>query len=305
MKQSISRCYDSTLLESGRWSQIELRDGDIVVATPIKSGTTWVQAIILHLIFQDLNVRDVNAFSPWVEIRRRPFADILNDLKQQDHRRCMKTHLPLDGLPFDSRVKYVVIGRDPRDVFMSLWNFYTSFSDGFFDPEHEPHFPAFPRPPQNIHDFWQTWISQGTFPWERDGYPFWSVFHHMSTWWDARLRDNVLVLHFNDLLRDLPSEIIRIRDFLDISSSPSLIAEIALKVEFSQMKKDAAQIDPFGEASLKGGAESFIYKGTNGRWKDVLTDAELAQYRAAATTRLTSACCKWLEYGGVPEDAAN
>jgi aryl sulfotransferase len=48
----------------------------------------------------------------------------------------------------------------------------------------------------------------------------------------------------------------------------------------------------------KGGGSTFIYKGTNGRWKDVLSTDELALYDQAMTKTLPPDCARWLEKGG-------
>ena len=40
-------------------------------------------------------------------------------LAAQRHRRFIKSHTPLDELPFDAQVSYVCVGRDPRDVGIS------------------------------------------------------------------------------------------------------------------------------------------------------------------------------------------
>jgi aryl sulfotransferase len=47
----------------------------------------------------------------------------------------------------------------------------------------------------------------------------------------------------------------------------------------------------------EGGGDTFIHKGTNGRWKDVLTPAESAAYEAEAVARLGPACAHWLATG--------
>ena len=47
-----------------------------------------------------------------------------------------------------------------------------------------------------------------------------------------------------------------------------------------------------------GGAKTFIFKGTNGRWRGVLTDSDLDLYRAAVARELTPDCAAWLEAGG-------
>ena len=43
-------------------------------------------------------------------------------LADQDHRRFIKTHTPLDGLPVDPRVTYIVAGRHPLDMAVSLYH---------------------------------------------------------------------------------------------------------------------------------------------------------------------------------------
>ena len=44
--------YRSVDEDSGRWTDFPFRDGDIVISTRSKSGTTWVQMICALLIFQ-------------------------------------------------------------------------------------------------------------------------------------------------------------------------------------------------------------------------------------------------------------
>ena len=45
------------------------------------------------------------------------------------------------------------------------------------------------------------------------------------------------------------------------------------------------------------GARSFFYKGTNGRWRAVLGDDQLAMYERTAASVLTPACQSWLKEG--------
>jgi aryl sulfotransferase len=53
----------------------------------------------------------------------------------------------------------------------------------------------------------------------------------------------------------------------------------------------------------KGGATTFINKGTNGRWKDLLTAEDIEQYQAVVADRLTPDCAHWLETGEFPSIA--
>ena len=47
-----SRRYRSPEEDSARWSGFPFRDGDIVISTRSKSGTTWMQMICALLVFQ-------------------------------------------------------------------------------------------------------------------------------------------------------------------------------------------------------------------------------------------------------------
>jgi sulfotransferase family protein len=46
---------------------------------------------------------------------------VFAQLAAQEHRRFIKTHTPLDGIPLDPRVTYLVTARHPLDVAVSLY----------------------------------------------------------------------------------------------------------------------------------------------------------------------------------------
>ena len=82
-----SRIYQNHHFDSTRWDYFALRDTDIIVATSYKAGTTWTQAIVAHLLFQDGNFPAPPAeMSPWLDMRIMPLEVILNRLKAQKHR---------------------------------------------------------------------------------------------------------------------------------------------------------------------------------------------------------------------------
>jgi aryl sulfotransferase len=204
-----------------------------------------MQAIVLHLIFQDLQRRPVHKLSPWLDRRVIPLDEVISLLEAQTHRRCIKTHLPLDGLIYFPQVKYIVVGRDARDVFMSLWNHESHFTPEIREVFNttpgrvgDPH----PTPPTDIREFWHNWITRGWFAWESEGYPHWSNMRHVQTWWNYRHLPNILFVHYNDLLKDLPGEIRRIADYLGIEVAPEMLASISEMVTFSSMKENAEQL---------------------------------------------------------------
>lgn len=125
-----TRVYQNHTMDGLRWDSVVLRNDDIVIATSYKAGTTWMQGIVANLIFPRHELpASLTELSPRIELRIVPLQPMLSALGQQTHRRFLKTHLPLDGLPYDPRLKYVYVGRDARDVFMSFWNHYHSYTD--------------------------------------------------------------------------------------------------------------------------------------------------------------------------------
>jgi aryl sulfotransferase len=61
------------------------------------------------------------------------------------------------------------------------------------------------------------------------------------------------------------------------------------------MKANATKSVPLGGAFWEGGAQTFVNKGTNGRWKDVLTAEDSARYEHRARRELGEACARWLK----------
>jgi aryl sulfotransferase len=115
--------YWSVEQDSARWLAFEPRPRDIVISTRSKHGTTWMQMICALLIFQSAELRAPLAdLSPWPEWLVLPLDEVLRGLRGQRHRRFVKTHTPLDGLPLDRRVRYIVAARHPLDAAVSMYH---------------------------------------------------------------------------------------------------------------------------------------------------------------------------------------
>src|SRR5215213_6602842 len=99
MQPQLLHIYQSYIQDSTRWAQFSPRPDDVVISSPPKSGTTWTQEIALQLLFLGQEVPYQKEVSPWLEQRFQPVADVLNLLENQRHRRLIKAHLPLDGIP--------------------------------------------------------------------------------------------------------------------------------------------------------------------------------------------------------------
>jgi aryl sulfotransferase len=299
---TILHTYQNHVLDSTRWNCYQPRPDDIVVATSIKSGTTWTQEIVRQLIFQGQSAPKRGDISPWLDARWRPLDTLIEQLEAQAHRRFIKTHLPLDGLPFFPQVQYIVVGRDARDVFMSLWNHHANYTTEFLTFVNE--LPGrvgapFPPCPEDIHQFWREWITQGWFGWESEGYPYWGNLHHTQSWWNYRHLPNILFVHYNDLLANLAAEIRRIAEFLQIPLADDALPALMQAASLETMRDDAVRAEsaePARAPVWKEGGKTFFFKGTNGRWKDVLSPEELALYEEKVAQVLTPDCRAWLEH---------
>jgi aryl sulfotransferase len=82
-----------------------------------------MQMICALLVFQTSELpRPLAELSPWVDWLVTPREEVYERLAAQAHRRFVKTHTPLDGIPLDSRATYIVVARHPLDMAVSLYH---------------------------------------------------------------------------------------------------------------------------------------------------------------------------------------
>ena len=280
-------------MDSTIWNRFPVRNDDIIIATYGKAGTTWMQQIVGQLVFNgDPDVR-VGDMSPWLDLRFPPEAEKFAMLEAQTHRRFIKTHLPLDAFVFHPELKHIYIARDGRDVIWSMYNHHKAFKPDVYEMFNGPGLvgEALAPPDPDIRRYFLTWL-------EKDGWPFWSFWENTRTWWAARHHRSVLMLHFNDLKQDLTGSARRIAAFLGIDADEQTLARVVRHSNFEYMKAHAERSAPLGGEIFDGGAKAFINKGTNGRWRDVLTGEDIAAYKARTEAELGPACARWLAGGG-------
>jgi aryl sulfotransferase len=115
---------------------------------------------------------------------------------------------------------------------------------------------------------------------DRDGHPFWPFWENVRTWWEFRHLPNVLFVHFANLKADMPGQMRRIAEFLEVPIDEPHWEETLEYCSFDWMKRYARKSVPLGGAFWDAGAQVFINKGTNGRWTDTLSAADVAEYEA-------------------------
>ena len=210
------RRYEASMYDSNRWDGFELRPGDIIISTPPKCGTTWTQMICALLILQEPELPlPLDTLSPWIDMVTRARTDVFADLEAQTHRRFIKTHTPLDGIPNDPTVTYICVGRDPRDVGLSMDHHIDNTDIGAFLSQREraaaidgielgPLRPPRPRPDGERDRFWQ-WVDDQT-PLTQVGSSLRRTLEHLQTFRDAAGDLDVVYLHYDDLKADLEGQ---------------------------------------------------------------------------------------------------
>lgn len=279
-------------LKSTRWNSFNFRDDDIIVATYAKSGTTWTQQIVGQLLHGGAEGVNVHRLSPWVDQRILP-DEVIAALDLQTSRRFVKTHLPVDALVYSPKAKYIHVDRDGRDVAWSFHNHQFNATDEYFQRYNaglSEGTPVWERGSGDPREFYHQWF-------ERDSYPLWPFWHYVRSWWAIRDLPNILVLHYSDMKADLEGSIRKVAKFLDIEIEEAKWPSIVEHCSFDYMKQHAAEIAPLGGALWKGGGQTFINKGTNGRWRDALSAEEIAAYDRKAIVELGPECATWLAYG--------
>lgn len=279
--------------DSTKWNGFQFRDDDIVIATCIKSGTTLCQQIVAQLLFQGEAGLPVADMSPWVDLRVPGKETTVALLEAQTHRRFMKTHLPMWALNFSPRAKYIYIGRDGRDVVMSMHNHHSQANDLWYQTLNEtPGLVGDPieRPTESIADYFHEWLMH-------DGHPFWPFWDNIRSWWEWYHLPNILFLHFEQLVTDRPNQIRRIARFLDIPIDESRWDAIVEHTSFGYMKRNATASVPLAGAFWNRGAGAFIHQGRNGRWRNVLRTRDVRLYQEKAVEELGLQCANWLATG--------
>jgi len=229
--------------------------------------------------------------------------EVMASIDAQTHRRALKTHLPLDGLPLYDDVQYIHVGRDGRDAVLSFHNHLSGVKDqilvandalGLAD---ETIARSYPRVPADPAEYFHKWLCMGAIAGQTDGYQFLSYFELEKSYWSERHRDNIHFVHYKDLKADLESEMRLLAAFLRIKVAEQIWPSLIHAAEFNAMKEQGAELMPGVVGMFNDGKDRFFNKGLDGRWRDIFDPADLATYTSKLAATLPPGCVRWLEGG--------
>jgi hypothetical protein len=282
--------YVSDDEDSDRWCGFEFRPGDIVISTRSKHGTTWVQMICALLVFQAPDLpAPLWELSPWLDWLVEPREEVVARLEAQRHRRFIKTHTPLDGVPLDDRATYVVVARNPLDAAVSLYHQAANLDRERLEQLMGRRPPARPRPPLDAG--LSAWIEAGADPLqELDSLP--GVLRHLTDAWERRAQPNVVLVHFDDLVEDLDGEMRRLAARVAIDVPDAAWPGLVHAAGFDAMRERADDLAP-GRGVLID-PMAFFRRGSSGAAADVLGRTGLARYQARAAALAPPDLLAWL-----------
>ncbi|XP_044165975.1 amine sulfotransferase-like isoform X3 [Acropora millepora] len=240
-------------------SRFETREDDVFIVTYPKSGTTWVQEIVWQ-IYHNGAVSRENITERYARFEKsrlfpRPGDEPAVTLSSRPSPRFIKCHLPYHLLPMSqneaNRSKYIYVARNPKDVAVSYFLFERSFGPDT--------------------DFVGTFENFANFLVDGKGsYGLWS--DHVLAWWKRRNDPHILFLKYEDLKKDLYTNVRTLSEFLNKPLSKDVIAKIAHQCTFGEMKKNS---DNFSIKNVNS-KPLFLRKGQIGDWRNYFS-AELSK----------------------------
>lgn len=279
------RTYRSDEEDSSRWVGFPFRTGDIVISTRSKSGTTWLQMICALLVHRTPDLpAPLILLSPWLDHLVRPRDEVVAALEAQPHRRVIKTHTPLDGLPLNRRATFIVVARHPLDMAVSMYaqgenidRDRLSELTGSLPVRRE-------RPP--LAEWLLDWVTRGSD--QLDSLP--GVMAHLTDAWRRRHDPNVVLVHYDDLRADLAGRMTALAGRLGLDPpTPELVAAAT----FDRMRTRAAELAPDVLGVLES-PEAFFRRGGSGSGREVLGDDGFAVYERRARELAPPGFLAWL-----------
>ncbi|CAN0896895.1 Cytosolic sulfotransferase 17 [Linum grandiflorum] len=165
-------------------------DNVVILASSMKTGTTWLKALSHCILFRDDKEEDcLTKMSPHLCVPSLEAGVYLEDpssRKNLEQGRLFNTHIPYSYLPDSIKkdCKVVYITRDPKDTLVSQWHFFNKIFKG--NIQH-------PLPLERAADI----FCNGRIPYG----PYWE---HVLEYWEASRAspDKVMFVKYEDLRRD-------------------------------------------------------------------------------------------------------
>jgi hypothetical protein len=221
-------------------------DGDIIVTTYPRSGTTWTEQMV-HLLVNngEQGEQRITDAVPWLETLPQRPGGMIKFLETLPQRRLFTSHLPFPLMPptNNTTAKIVYVARNPKDVAISTY--FHNQSKGGYEGTWEEHFQLFLN----------------------SDVGFGSYFDHVLPWWQASQKDkNILFMKYEDMKQDHAGNVAKLASFLDIQADSQLIDTVVNLSSFRSMKSN--ENTNFDWVPQKADKPKHFRKGDIGDWQN-------------------------------------
>lgn len=250
-----------------------------------------MQSICAFLIFGDPEANPgIHTTSPWFDLAHMEDVGVtVARLASQQHRRYIKTHTPIDGIPYFPDSVYLAVYRHPLDVHFSMRRHARNVASGRLDEFH----------PKDAKCGFEVFLKGSIDGPEYDAPSLSGLIHHYKAFLSISDRPNVHVFHYEDLKRDLHAGISQISQALSINHPPELVDAIVQAATFDNMKSKASTMAPGGGSGMLKSDSNFFDSASSNKWLDRLTQDEVDDYGTIVGQLLTPKERRWLEFGSV------
>lgn len=242
-----------------QWSA---RDGDVIIASYPKTGTTWLREVVRQIVnYGDEKLLETSKmceipFLGYLEAGPTCKYEIVDSLPLK--RRVWGTHVSRELVNTEkltkNGVKIIYIMRNPKDMVVSMKKFFEGMP-WMQVPNLKPHFPG------DFEGFVKSQI-EGNMPMQMK-FGEWYV-HHAKGWMQMRGNSNFHFVYYENMKKDPKEELNRLCKFLGCNLNSEQIDDIADKTSFDSMKKTSG---------YAGGSITMFRKGGVGNWKEHFTVA--------------------------------
>lgn len=222
----LSKYFDAASREHGL--TFEPQPSDIIITTYAKCGTTWVQHIVHGLRTRgSMDFDEISVVVPWLDTAYDVGLDL--DAPQVAEPRIFKNHASWHDIPKGGR--YICSFRHYHDAIVS---FYRFFEGWLFEPRT---------------------ISLETllaWRWPRDKADSQGYWYHLSSWWEQRHSEDVLLLCYEDMKADLPGSVQKIARFMGIALDDELLNIVVRQSSRDFMLAHSHQFDEHPMSEIGG-----------------------------------------------------
>lgn len=249
-----------------------------------------MQTIVALLFSGDPEIEtELSVKMPWIDMRLREMSEVAERLASMPHRRCLKSHTPMDGVPLDERAQYICVFRHPLDAHFSYRKHVHNTPLRWFDlwfPADDPDGVTFRR-----------FFDGGAEGFDTDVMPLAHILRHYRAAKALSDRPNVSLFHYADMTRDLAGTVDRVAALLGIRHSGAVMDRFVRAATFDNMRANAERFAPAGGKGFFKSDADFFHSGTSGKWRGCLSDDEVAAYGAIMDENLEPGDRAWLEHG--------